>query len=149
MVSSSQGVTMATTLYFVQSDTLPQIKLVLTDEITNTPMNLTNKIVTLHAKPASGSGVRFSRPAIFPGGSVDKLAGTCYIQWVSGDLNRAPGNYTAEIEIYDTLAATRETVYEVITLVIREDIGDIGPPDASYTPAPSPTSPPIGPDPTV
>lgn len=137
---------MATTLYYVQSDTLPQIKLTLTDENTETPRILTNKIVSLHAKPATGSGVRFSRQAEFPNGTVDRLAGICYIRWQDGDLNRAPGNYTAEIEIYDTLLNTRETIYETITLVIREDIGDIGPP---YTPAPSPTSPTLGPDPTV
>lgn len=137
---------MATTLYYVQSDTLPQIKLTLSDEDTNTPRNLTNKTVAIHCKPASGTGVRFSREAEFPNGSTDRLAGICYIRWQGGDLNRAPGNYTGEIEIYDSVANTRETIYETITIVIREDIGDIGP---NYTPAPSPTSPPIGPDPTV
>jgi hypothetical protein len=137
---------MATTLYFVQSDTLPQIKLTLTDEDTDLPKNLTDKIVTLHAKPATSSGVRFSRQAMFPNGTTDRLAGIAYIQWQAGDLNRAPGNYSAEIEIYDTVAGSRETIYDLITLVIREDIGDIGPP---YTPAPNPTSPPIGPDPTA
>lgn len=137
---------MATTLYFVQSDTLPQIKLTLTDETTQAPRNLTNKVVSLHAKPATGSGVRFSRVADFPNGSTDRLAGICYINWATGELNRAPGNYTAEIEIYDTVSTSRETVYEVFTIVIREDIGDIGPP---FPGTASPTPPPIGPDPTV
>jgi len=137
---------MATTLYFVQSDTLPQIKLTLTDETTNSAKNLTNKIVSLHAKPATGTGVRFSREAIFPQGNTDRVAGICYIQWQGGDLNRAPGCYTAEVEVYDIITGARETIYEVFTLVIREDIGDIGPP---YPSSASTTSPPIGPDPVV
>lgn len=136
---------MATTLYFVQADTLPQIKLTLTDEITEGPRDLTNKIVTLHAKPATGNGVRFSRQAVFPAGNTDRTAGICYIQWLDGDLNRAPGNYTAEVEIYDTVSSSRETIFEVITLVIREDIGDIAPLPGPASPAP----PPIAPDPTV
>lgn len=136
---------MATTLYFVQADTLPQIKLTLTDENTDAPKNLTNKTVYLHAKPATGNGVRFSREAMFPAGSTDRLAGICYIQWQDGDLNRAPGNYNAEIEIYDTSSGTRETIYDLITLVIREDIGDITPLPGSA----SSTSPPVAPDPTV
>lgn len=135
----------ATTLNYVQSDTLPQIKIVLTDSGTEEPKDLTNKIVSLHAKPASGTGVRFSRVADFTT-LGDRLLGTCYINWATGELNRAPGSYTAEIEIYDTISGSRETVFEVFTINIREDIGDIGPP---FPGAPSPSSPPIGPDPTV
>lgn len=133
-----------TTLYFVQSDTLPQIKLTFTDADTQAVKNLTNKIVSLHAKPASGTGVRFSREAIFPNGTADRTAGICFIQWQGGDLNRAPGTYTAEIEMYDTVTSQRETVYQTFNIVIREDIGDIGPP---YTPAATNTSPTLGPEP--
>jgi len=135
---------MATTLYFVQSDTLPQIKLTLTNEDTGVAKDLTNKTVSLHAKPATGTGVRFSRQAIFPNGNADRTAGICYIQWVDGDLNRPAGDYNAEIEIYDTATSSRETVYDLIKLVIREDIADITP-----LPAPAPTTPsPSAPDPT-
>lgn len=118
---------MATTLYFVQSDTLPQIKLTLTDEITQLPKNLTNKLVSLHAKPATGTGVSFTRPAeldLFP---TDRANGIAYVVWQNGDLNRPAGDYNAEIEIYDTATGTRETIYELIKLVIREDIADIPP----------------------
>lgn len=135
---------MATTLYFVQSDTLPQIKLTLTNEDSETPKDLTNKIISLHAKPATGAGVRFSREAIFPQGIVDRLAGICYIQWLDGDLNRPAGEYSAEIEIYDTVSNSRETIYDLIKLVIREDIADITP-----LPAPAPSTPsPSAPDPS-
>jgi hypothetical protein len=131
---------MPTTLYFVQSDTLPQIKLTLKNE-DDTAKNLTGKTVALHAKPATGTGVRFTREAIFPGGSTDRLAGICYIQWLNGDLNRPAGSYNAEIEIYDpsTSPAGRETVYDFFTIVIREDIADIE--AGSIVPAPTTPSP--------
>lgn len=129
-----------TTLYFVQSDTLPQIKLTLTDEITNLPKDLTGKTVALHAKPSSGTGIKFSRQATWPAATAaaEKSAGIAYIQWLDGDLNRPAGTYIAEIEIYDGTVTppTRETVYDVFNIVIREDIADIG------AVAPAPTSPP-------
>lgn len=131
---------MATTLYFVQSDTLPQIKLTLTDELTNSPKDLTGKTVALHAKPSTGTGIKFSRQAIWPVATeaAERSAGIAYIQWLDGDLNRPAGTYTAEIEIYDGTVTppTRETVYDVFNIVIREDIADIG---APY-PAPAPTT---------
>jgi len=138
--------TMATTLYFVQSDTLPQIKLTLTDEDTGTAKNLTNCKVSMHVKPATGTGVRFTRPANFPnfGSPTGDTTGICYINWADGDLNRPAGDYNAEIEIYNTATGSRETIYDLIKLVIREDIADIEP-----VSAPTPTTPaPTGPDPT-
>lgn len=126
MVYINKGYTMATTLYFVQSDTLPQIKLTLTDEVANTAKDLTGKTVVLHAKPVSGTGVSFSREAIYQLGT-DRANGIAYIQWQNGDLNRPAGDYNAEIEIYDPTSGGRETVYDLIKLVIREDIADITP----------------------
>ena len=115
---------MATTLNFVQSDTLPQIKLTLTDEITEEVIDLSGASVSLHAKPQAGIGVSFTRPAIFIE-STDRPNGIAYIQWQDGDLNRAPGKYTAEVEIVYPNGG-RQTVFETIILDIREDIGDIG-----------------------
>jgi hypothetical protein len=130
---------MATTLYFVQSDTLPQIKLTLTDEISQSPKNLTNKLVSLHAKPSTGTGVSFTRPCQLDINALDRQNGIAYVVWEPGDLNRPAGNYLAEIEIYDTNTSSRETIYETLTLVIREDIADITPlpPAAGNTPAPN------------
>jgi len=129
----------ATTLYFVQSDTLPEIKFTLLDETTNTVKNLANKEVHLHAKPATGTGVSFTRKAIIETPST----GIAIIRWQTGDLLRPAGNYTAELEIIDTLTGSRETVYETITLVIREDIGDAVGSPAPSLPEPS-TNPPPG-----
>lgn len=137
---------MATTLYYVQSDTLPQIKLTLTNEDDSSPKNLTNSKVSMHVKPATGTGVRFTRPATFPvlGNITGDSSGICYINWADGDLNRPAGDYNAEVEIYNTSTGSRETIYELIKIVIREDIADITP-----VSAPTPTTTvPVGPDPT-
>lgn len=130
---------MATTLYFVQSDTLPQIKLTLTDEATQLPKNLTGLQVSLHAKPATGTGVSFTRPATLANQTTDP--GVAVIAWEDGDLNRPAGEYNAEIEVYNPTTRARETVYELIKLVIREDIADIPNASAPFLPLPSPTSP--------
>lgn len=134
---------MATTLYFVQSDTLPQIKLTLTDEVTSAAKDLTNKTVQLHAKPATGTGVAFSREATYQLGT-DRVNGIAYIQWQNGDLNRPAGDYNAEIEIYDPGTGGRETVYELIKLVIREDIADITPLPITPGSTPPPNATPGG-----
>jgi hypothetical protein len=135
---------MATTLYFVQSDTLPQIKLTLTDEVTNGPRNLTGKQVSLHAKPSTGTGVAFTRPASLDINGTDRANGIAYIVWQDGDLNRPAGTYTAEIEIYDAGQGTRETVYETLNLVIREDIADITPLPTTPGSTPPPNANPGG-----
>jgi len=116
---------MATTLYFVQNDTLPQIKLTLTDETTNQPKNLTGKLVSLHVKPAAGTGVSFTRSCSLDVNPLDRQNGIAYVIWEPGNLNRPAGTYTAEIEIYDASTNSRETIYETLTLVIRENIADI------------------------
>lgn len=118
---------MATTLYFVQNDTMPQIRLELTDDVTQAPKDLTNATVKMWCKPSTGTGVKFGRQALTEVNPGDNLAGIAYIQWQDGDLNRAPGDYTCEIEIYNSSTTSRETVYETIKLVLREDIGDIPP----------------------
>jgi hypothetical protein len=135
---------MATTLYFVQSDTLPQIKLTLTDEVTSGPRNLTGKQVSLHAKPSTGTGVAFTRPASLDLNGTDRANGIAYIVWQDGDLNRPAGTYTAEIEIYDSGQNTRETVYETLNLVIREDIADITPLPTTPGNTPPPNAAPGG-----
>jgi hypothetical protein len=134
---------MATTLYFVQSDTLPQIKLTLTDEVTNGPRNLTNTTVQLNAQPSTGTGVAFVRPATILNGT-DEANGIAYVIWQNGDLNRPAGTYTAEIELYNTTTGARETVYETLNLVIREDIADITPLPTTPGNTPPPNATPGG-----
>lgn len=112
---------MADIIKLVQGDTLPQLKLELTDNLTQAPIDLTGCSVTLHVRPENSSVLSFSRPAIVLT-AQDALDGIAYIQWVPGDLDRAPGPYVAEVEIV-TPTGDRETIYDMLQLLIREDIG--------------------------
>lgn len=104
----------------VQGDTAPQLKLVLTDDITQLPINLTGATITLHVRATGSSVLAFSRPAIVLN-AQDAIDGIAYIQWEATDLERAPGSYDSEIEIV-TQSGLRETVYDFVQLYIREDI---------------------------
>lgn len=107
---------MAEIIKLVQSDTLPQLKLTLTDDITNLPINLTGATVNLHVRASGSSVLAFTRPATI----TDAVNGIAVVQWQVGDLDRAPGTYEAEVEII--IGVGRETIYDLITLQIREDI---------------------------
>jgi hypothetical protein len=48
--------------------------------------------------------------------------GVAYIDWVDGDLSMAAGNYEAEVEVYYAGNNFRQTVYDFISLTIREQI---------------------------
>ena len=107
---------MADVIKLVQADTLPQLKLTLTDDITNLPINLTGATVNLHVRAQGTSVWAFTRGATI----TDAVNGIAVIQWQVGDLDRAPGLYDAEVEI--VIGVGRETIYDLITLQIREDI---------------------------
>lgn len=112
---------MAETIKLVQGDNSPQLKLTLTDSTTNSPIDLTGATVTLHVKPRDSSVLSFSRPATIIN-SQDAQAGVCYIVWSNTDLDRAAGLYDAEIEMFWSNTGIRETIYDLLTIQIREDI---------------------------
>lgn len=102
----------------VRGDTKPQLRLTLTNQENNQPINLTGATVTLHFRSSESDIFLFSRPAFInpqyaPGGIA-------YIDWEEGDLDRDGGNYEGEIEI--VLAdGSRETIYDVLKFKLRED----------------------------
>lgn len=108
---------MADTIKLVQADTLPQIKLTLTDDTTNLPIDLTGSTVNLHVRAAGSSVLAFTRTATI---QAPATAGIAVVQWAVGDLDRAPGLYEAEVEVVNGTA--RETIYDTLSLQIREDI---------------------------
>lgn len=112
---------MAETIKLVQGDNAPQLKLTLTDSTTGDPINLTGATVTLHVKPKDSSILSFSRPATILT-TQDGVAGICYIQWSNTDLDRAAGYYDAEVELYWAGSGVRETIYDMLVILIREDI---------------------------
>lgn len=109
---------MADKIKLVQGDTSPQLRLVLTDQITGTPIDLTGGSVTLHFRAAGADTVMFSRPAFIN----PELAttGVCYIEWEEGDLDVPAGEYEGEIEVLRS-SGLRETIYDLLKFKVRED----------------------------
>jgi hypothetical protein len=102
----------------VRGDTKPQLRLTLTNEENNQPINLTGATVTLHFRAVESDTVLFSRPALI--NPQYAPSGIAYIDWEEGDLDQEAGSYEGEIEI--VLAdGSRETIYDVLKFKLRED----------------------------
>lgn len=102
----------------VRGDTKPQIRLTLTSQENNQPINLTGATVTLHFRAAESETVLFSRPALI--NPEYATTGVAYISWEEGDLDQDGGSYDGEIEVV-MADGSRETIYDVLKFKIRED----------------------------
>ena len=102
---------------FVQGDTSPILKLVLTDSVSLQPINLTGATINFNVRATGAAVLSFTKVATI----VNAAGGIANIVWVAGDLDRAPGNYQAEIEVIDS-SGIKETVFDFVELAIREDI---------------------------
>ena len=105
-------------LNFVRGDTAPQIQLTLTDDVTGLPLNLTGATVSLHVRAVNTTVLSFTRAATI----LTPLDGVCVIAWGETDLMVAPGNYEAEVEVYYAETGIRETIYDLLSFVVRADI---------------------------
>lgn len=102
----------------VRGDTRPQIRLTLTSQETNAPIDLTGATVTLHFRAAESDTVLVSRPALInPEYATDGIA---YISWEEGDLDQEAGSYDGEIEVV-MADGSRETLFDVLKFKLRED----------------------------
>lgn len=109
---------MSDPLYLVQGDTGPQIKVTLTREDTGLPEILTGATVSLHFKKKGTSTVLFTLTG--QNTPDEELDGIAYFVFGNGQLNLDAGNYVGEVEVVFE-SGTRETVYEIIDFVLRED----------------------------
>lgn len=104
-------------IYLVQGDTKPQIKVTLKRE-DDTAQDVTGATIKLHFRPAQSTTLSFSLTGVFTG--VDATKGEVVFNFSSGQLDLDPGDYEGEVEVVYS-DATRETVYEIIQFVLRED----------------------------
>jgi DNA-binding beta-propeller fold protein YncE len=104
----------------VQGDTLPQLQLVLTQENTGTAIDLTGATVTLHFRATGGTSVLFSRAAVVAAQTA--ASGVAVISWQANDLDQPAGDYEGEIEIYWAATGARQTVFQLLTFRLREDL---------------------------
>jgi hypothetical protein len=110
---------MTTRIKLVQGDTGPQIRLTLTNQVTNLPINLTGATVTLNFRGVDSDEAIFSRPAYINPDTAS--TGVCYIEWAVGDLDVEPGDYEGEIEVVSS-TGVRETIYDLLHFRVRGEI---------------------------
>lgn len=109
---------MAEKIKLVQGDTYPQVRVVLTDENTGDPIDLTGATITLHFRQVGGATALFSRQGIV----IDAVNGVGVIVWQANDLSVPAGEYEGEIEAFWSSTGARQTVYDLLKFKVREDI---------------------------
>ena len=109
---------MASSFKYVRGDTGPQIKITLTEEDTNNPVDLTAATITLHFRAAGEDAVLFSREFWY--NVEEPMTGVAVLQWAEGDLDVEPGTYEGEIEVVKG-SGLRETLYDKLKFRIRDD----------------------------
>ena len=107
------------TIYLVQGDTGPQIKIDVTREDTGLALDVSGGSARLKVRRKGTEIVTFTLTASDIGDNLEN--GILYFSLDGGQLATiAAGNYEGELEL--TLGdSTIETVYERVDIVIRED----------------------------
>lgn len=107
---------MVTKIKLVRGDTRPQIKLTLTDEFTNVPVDLTDATVRMYFRAAGGTEILDT----LLGAIADAATGQVIFTWKPTTLLVEPGDYEGEVEVTYQPGAI-ETVYDVLKFKVRED----------------------------
>tara|TARA_R110000737_G_scaffold137657_1_gene168596 strand:- start:339 stop:680 length:342 start_codon:yes stop_codon:yes gene_type:complete len=102
----------------VQGDTAPQVKATVTRSDTGAVVDVSDAVVKLHFRRKFTEAVLFSLTN--QGSSAQAQVGVCIFLFASGNLDIDAGEYEGEIEVVFNGGA-RETVYEIISFVMRED----------------------------
>lgn len=107
---------MAEKIKLVRGDTRPQLKLTLTNELNDEPIDLTDCTVLMRFRQAGATQVLDTL-----GGYVTQPAqGQVTFLWNLNTLNVEPGDYEGEIEItFPSLEV--QTVFELLKFRVRQD----------------------------
>ena len=119
---------MADAIRFVHGDTLPQLKLSITDSVANAPVNLTNYAVYMYIRPSASTQDPI-RTMSTAAGNITKSnqttnPGECIVIWGPNDLKLATSMYEAEIELVGS-TGSRETIYDLLSFYVRGEIGPV------------------------
>lgn len=109
---------MSDKIYLVQGDTGPQIRITLTDDLTGLPTDLTGAEVNLHFREGETGTYLFTCKAYINPDTASQ--GVAIFRWQAGDLDREGGYYEGEIEVVYNYGL-RQTIYETLKFIIRED----------------------------
>ena len=102
----------------VQGDTRPALVCTITDDTTNTPINLTGATVVLKFRAAGATTLTATVTGAITDGPAGQVA--FYPATAPEMLQGAPGDYEGEIEI--TFADSQiQTIYDTLRFRVRED----------------------------
>lgn len=108
-----------TTIYLVQGDTGPQIKIQITRDSTGLAVDLSDGTARLKVRKKGTETILFTLTASDIGDNLEN--GTLYFSLDGGQLATiTPGTYEGELELTFSDSII-ETVYEKVDIVIRED----------------------------
>lgn len=126
---------MAEKIKLVQGDTRPQLKYVVSDELTNTVVNIAGASVLLKFRAAGSTTILFSLTGYLQAGiedingdvsgdgvgepyAVPGSGGRVFFQFGMGNLNVTPGVYEGELEV-TFQDSSIQTVYSVTKFQVR------------------------------
>lgn len=104
--------------YLVQGDTGPQIKVTVTRDETGDVVDMAGATVYLKIRPKNSKTLTLTLTSTDVGSNLEE--GVAIFVFSDGDLDIDPGNYEGEVEINFT-DGSKETVFELVELFIRED----------------------------
>lgn len=107
---------MAEKIKLVQGDTLPQVLVTLTDDVTGLPVNVTGASALMRFRALGGTTLIDTLVGVVLNGPNGELVFT----WGPTTLNVEAGDYEGEVEVTFSNGA-RQTVYELLKFKVRED----------------------------
>jgi hypothetical protein len=108
---------MAEKIKLVQGDTRPQIRAVITDDLTREPVDISSATCLLKFRAAGEEALIDTLLGIV----LDGPAGVVVFSWNDDSLDVEAGDYEGEIEITFPLGGGIQTVYDVLKFKVRED----------------------------
>jgi hypothetical protein len=107
---------MADKIKLVQGDTRPNLVVILTDDVTGLPIDVTGATVRLKFRAAGAEELTET----LVGAVINGTLGECMFAWTPTALAGEPGDYEGEIEI--TFADGKvQTVYDLLKFKVRAE----------------------------
>ena len=121
----------------VRGDTKPHVKVVVRDDETKEPINVSGGTVRLLFRKAGESALQATVTGTLLAGMEDEdgnvstappydvagYGGRVAFPWADGDLDCEPGQYEGEIKVTFS-DSTRQTVFELLKFEVRSALGE-------------------------
>lgn len=125
---------MSDKIKLVRNDTGPQIKIVVTDENTGLPVNISGAAVIMRFRKLAESTILATVNGILVTGKENEdgtytytapydvagAGGRAVFIWADNDLDVEPGEYEGEVEITFS-DGTVQTIYDTLRFKVRQD----------------------------